>query len=83
MSWREYRTDATATLSPAARARLIGDGHIQLITLQLHDTGYHVDDQGNELARSPAVRCELRADEARALAARLLVCAEQAQEECC
>jgi hypothetical protein len=75
----EYRTDATAILDADARERLIGGGRLQLVTLQLHNTGYHVDAAGNELAPQPVVRCELRADDARALAACLLACAEQAE----
>jgi len=78
MNGCEYRTDADAILDPQARERLIGAGHIQLVTVQLHDTGYHVDDSGDELPRRPAVRCELRTDEARKLAISLLGRAEQA-----
>ena len=57
---------------------MLGGGPVQLITVQLHDTGYHVDQDGRELPPRPAVRCELRTEEARQLAASLLDLAEQA-----
>jgi hypothetical protein len=78
MSEIEYRTDAHATLDPQARERVIDGGHIQLVTLELEDSGELEDEQGREIHR-PQVRCELRATEARLLAYTLLLLAERAE----
>ena len=78
MSEIEYRTDAHATLDPQARERVIDGGHIQLVTLELGDSGELEDDQGREIHR-PQVRCDLRATEARLLAYTLLLLAERAE----
>ena len=61
MTGIEYRTDAETILEPHTRERMLGGGSIQLITVQLSDTGYHVDQDGRQLPPRPAVRCELRA----------------------
>jgi hypothetical protein len=73
----EYRLKAEARLRPEAREGLIGGGHMQLVTLELTDGGYLTDDSG-ESARQPAVRCDLRATDARLLAYTLLSLAEGA-----
>ena len=78
MTGIEYRTDADTSLEPDTRERMLGGGSIQLITVQLSDTGYHVDQDGRQLPPRPAVRCELRAEQARQLAAGLLDLAGQA-----
>ena len=78
MTGIEYRTDAESILAPRTRERMLGGGSVQLITVQLSDTGYHVNQDGRELPPRTAVRCELRSQEARQLAASLLDHAEQA-----
>lgn len=78
MSEIEYRTDAHATLDPQARERVIDGGHIQLVTLELGDSGELEDEQGRQIHR-PQVRCDLRATEARLLAYTLLLLAERAE----
>jgi hypothetical protein len=78
MSEIEYRCEAQATLRPEATEGLVGGGHIQLVTLELHDSGELGDEQGRQIHR-PKVRCDLRATEARLLGYMLLWLAERAE----
>jgi hypothetical protein len=57
---------------------LVGGGHMQLVTLELTDGGYLTDASGEPFGQRPAVRCELRATDARLLAYTLLCLAERA-----
>jgi len=82
MSDLEYRTDAQAMLDPGARERVIDGSHIQLVTVELNDSGEHTDQRGQPIDR-PAVRCELRTTEARLLAYTLLALAERADWRRC
>ena len=75
MTGVDYRSEANARLRPEATEGLVGGGHIQLVTLELQDTGE--DEQGHPIDR-PKVRCELRPPEARLLAYTLLSLAERA-----
>jgi hypothetical protein len=78
MSEIEYRLEVQATLRPEATEGLVGGGHIQLVTLELGDSGELEDEQGRQIHR-PQVRCELPATEARLLAYTLLLLAERAE----
>jgi len=78
MSENEYRAEAQATLDPHAHEGVVGGGRIQLVTLELTDDDDLTDDAGEPVGRRPAVRCDLRAHEARLLAYTLLVLAERA-----